>query len=208
MLLVENFLSLWGESRYTHEIVDEVNLSGQMTSQSPKETYDSLIRSFEARQKITLDQVDLRILNALQTNNRLTNIELAQLVRLSAPTCLRRVRRLREEGVITGDVSVVDRNKLGDYLTLVVSVYLREEAAGTMAQLERYFRAMPEVTQCYLVTGDADYVLVVVARSMDDYAQFAQEVLYAHPSIMRFTTMAVMKNVKFSIGVPLEVAEA
>jgi Lrp/AsnC family transcriptional regulator, leucine-responsive regulatory protein len=178
-----------------------------MASKSSKETYDALLKTLDGRKKVALDKLDLRILNALQANNRLTNLELAQLVGLSPPTCLRRVRRLREERVITGDVSVVDFNKLGDYLTFIVSVVLREEVRSNMAQMERQFRALPEVTQCYLVTGDTDYLLVVVVRTMRDYEQFTQDVLYANSAVLRFTTLTVMKSVKFSVGIPLEDAE-
>lgn len=178
-------------------------LTGQM-AHSSKDTYDALLKTLDGRRKVEVDKIDLRILNALQVNNRLTNLELAQLVGLSPPTCLRRVRRLREERVIVGDVCLVDLSKLGDFLTFLVSVVLREEVRSSMAQMERQFRALPEVTQCYLVTGDSDYLLVVVVPTMRDYEQFTQDVLYANSAIQRFTTLTVMKNVKFSNGISLE----
>jgi Lrp/AsnC family leucine-responsive transcriptional regulator len=152
---------------------------------------------------LELDRIDLKILNLLQRDNQLTNIELADAVAVSQPTCLRRVRRLREAGVIAADVSLVDPDKVGSHLMVIVEVQLRIEDRELMRDFERSMRQNACVMQCYLVIGRIDYVLVVCVRDMKAYERFASEALYSHTLVSKFTTLPIMNRVKFDTKLDL-----
>src|SRR5260370_29403187 len=108
---------------------------------------------------IKLDVIDLRILGILQRNNQLTNLELAQKVRLSSPTCLRRVRRLRQEKIIIADVSILDPDKVDQGMFVFVQVTLERQSEDLQRQFEQKMNQTSEVTQCYVVSGDTDFLL-------------------------------------------------
>jgi Lrp/AsnC family leucine-responsive transcriptional regulator len=153
--------------------------------------------------KVVLDATDRRILNALQENCRLTNLELADRIGVSPPTCLRRVRRLRKMKLIMREVAILDTDRIRDSLTAVVLVTLKEEVRSMMAAMEAEFRSIPEVVQCYLVAGEVDYVLVVRIENMAAFEHFADTVLYANENIKRFVTLASLRCIKFATGVPI-----
>jgi len=161
--------------------------------------------NFRQLPKVRLDPTDRRILNELQENCRLTNLELADRVGVSPPTCLRRVRKLRKMKLITQDVSVIDTDRIRDSLTAVVLITLKEEIRRDMRVMEDQFRSIPEVAQCYLVAGEVDYVLVVKVDSMHAFEHFAETVLYVNEKIKRFVTLASLRCVKFTTGVPIPI---
>ncbi|MCW8889284.1 MAG: Lrp/AsnC family transcriptional regulator, partial [Sedimenticola sp.] len=109
----------------------------------------------------TLDRIDERILNQLQKDNQISNLKLAEQVGLSPPACLRRVKRLRDEQVITGDVSLVDPQIAGHNINIIVEVEMERDHLELSAQFRKSIMASPEVTQCYAVTGEVDFILVV-----------------------------------------------
>jgi len=152
---------------------------------------------------IVLDPIDLKIINLLQENSQITNLELADAVAVSSPTCLRRVRRLREAGIITKDVSLVDPGKLGSHIQLIVSVELKSDDRVLMDAFEKTIHAQACVMQCYLVTGTTDYVLIVCLRNMGEYENFARTTFNANPLVKRFTTMTVISRVKFETKIPV-----
>jgi Lrp/AsnC family leucine-responsive transcriptional regulator len=152
------------------------------------------------------DTFDLKLLSILQLSTRGTAEELAQQVGLSPSACLRRVRRLREGGVIEAEVAVLAPRKVGRELTMVVQVALERERADIMDAFKRAMRATPEVMQCFYVTGDIDFILIVTMPSMEEYELFTDRFFFQNPNVRRFTTMVVMDRVKVGLAVPIDAA--
>jgi Lrp/AsnC family transcriptional regulator, leucine-responsive regulatory protein len=152
------------------------------------------------------DAFDLKLLSILQLSTRGTAEELAQQVGLSPSACLRRVRRLREVGVIEAEVAVLAPRKVGRELTMVVQVALERERADIMDAFKRAMRATPEVMQCFYVTGDIDFILIVTMPSMEEYELFTDRFFFQNPNVRRFTTMVVMDRVKVGLAVPIDAA--
>lgn len=150
-----------------------------------------------------LDAFDAQILNVLQENNQITSAEMAARVNLSPASCLRRMRRLREEGTIVADVSIVAPEAVGRNLTMIVLVSVERERPELLDEFKRSMQRTPEVMQCYYVTGDADFVLLVTAADMADYESFTQRFFFENPNIRRFSTMVVMNRVKFATMIPI-----
>jgi Lrp/AsnC family leucine-responsive transcriptional regulator len=157
----------------------------------------------EAQPAAALDRIDLKILDLLQDNNQITNLELAERVGLSPPPCLRRVRRLHEEGVITRDVALVDPAKVGRTIIAFVGVELDRQREDVLASFERKIMAEPEVQQCYFVSGEVDYLLVVTCVDMPSYNAFARRVLANEHNIKRFRTSFNLARVKYETKLPL-----
>jgi Lrp/AsnC family transcriptional regulator, leucine-responsive regulatory protein len=151
-----------------------------------------------------LDAIDRKILDILQDNNQVTNLELAERIGLSPPPCLRRVRQLRDSGVIAKDVAIVDPAKVGRTITAFVGVELDRQREDVLASFERKIRTEPEVQQCYFVSGDIDYLLVVTCRDMDSYNSFARRVLANEHNIKRFRTSFNLSRVKYETKMPVE----
>lgn len=152
---------------------------------------------------IPLDELDRRILAALQQDNRLSFAELAERVASSAASCMRRVRRLREEGVIVADIAVVDPQAVGKSLTVVVNVELESERLDLIDAFKREMRGASEVTQCYMVTGDADFVVVVTVDDVAAFEAFTKARLYANANVRKFRSMIMLDRVKFEPRVVL-----
>ncbi|MER9726886.1 MULTISPECIES: Lrp/AsnC family transcriptional regulator [unclassified Mesorhizobium] len=144
-----------------------------------------------------LDDLDRRILATLQKNNRVSFSELADIVGSSAASCMRRVNKLRSDGVITADISLVDPKALGKTLTVVVNVELERERLDLVDDFKRAMRAAKEVTQCYMVTGDADFVLIVAVEDVEAFDVFVKTKLYTNPNVRKFKSMIALDRVKF-----------
>jgi Lrp/AsnC family leucine-responsive transcriptional regulator len=150
-----------------------------------------------------LDDLDRRILDQLQRNNQLTNQALARLVGLSSPACLRRVRRLRSQGAIRADVSLLDPEVVGQHMTLLVEVRLEREQTSVLDSFRRAVLADPEVTQCWFVTGDPDFVLVVRVPNMAAYEALTRRLFYSNPHLAKFDTLVVINEVKLQTWLPV-----
>lgn len=144
-----------------------------------------------------LDDVDRRILNALQQNTALTNAELAQLVHVSAPTCLRRVKQLRESGVIEREVAIVAPEKVGAHLTAIVEITLDMQAADRMAEFETHVAAEAAVLQCYRVSPGPDFVLVVQVTDMPAYHALAHRLFTSHANVRNVKAYFATHRSKF-----------
>jgi len=152
---------------------------------------------------IKLDDFDLRLLQAVQENNLLTAQELADRVHLSPVSCLRRLKRLRQHKVITKDISVLDPARVGLPLQMMVLVSLERERADIISEFKRAVVKMKEVTQCYYVTGDVDFVMLISAASMAEYDAFTQRFFFENKNLRRFSTLVVMNQVKYGAPLPL-----
>lgn len=130
-----------------------------------------------------MDDIDRRILTALQLDAAQTNSELAQAVHVSPPTCLRRVKHLTDTGVITRRVALVDPAKIGPSLTVIVEISLDVQAAERMAEFEALVATEPAVLQCYRVAPGPDFVLIVQLSDMPAYHALAHRLFAAHANV-------------------------
>ena len=150
-----------------------------------------------------LDHIDRRILQSLQSNARLTNLELAEAVGLSASPCLRRVRSLQESGVIRSFVTLLDPKLVGLGVSVFVSVRLENQDERTLERFEKAIRNRPEVLECYLMTGDSDYLLRVVCADLEAFERFLMNHLTKVPGIASIRSSFALKQVKYSTALPL-----
>ncbi|MEM6536768.1 MAG: Lrp/AsnC family transcriptional regulator [Pseudomonadota bacterium] len=150
-----------------------------------------------------MDTLDKKLLKAIQRNNRRTTEDLAQELGASPAAVQRRLKRLREEGVIEADVSIVSSKAIDRDLLLLVQVTLERERVELISDFEKQMRSLPEVQQCYYVTGDHDYVLLVSAQNMDEYETFTQANFFTNKNIRRFHTTVVMRKIKVGLSYPI-----
>ncbi len=151
-----------------------------------------------------MDRFDAAILDALQHNARLTAEALSLQVGLSPDACRKRLARLRASGVIEAEISVLDPAQVGRGLILIVEVALQNERKADLDRFKARMQAAPEVMQCYYVTGNADFILILSARDMADYEDFTRRQFFAEDNILRFRTSAVMDRVKTGFTVPVQ----
>jgi Lrp/AsnC family leucine-responsive transcriptional regulator len=122
---------------------------------------------------VNLDKIDKQILHELQSNARISNLELAEKVNLSPTPCARRVKHLEEAGIITDHITLLDREKLGLSLTAMISVTMEKHTAELFEKFEQDAAQLPEVMECYLVTGqDSDFLIKALIRDMRHYEEF------------------------------------
>src|SRR5213595_273321 len=122
--------------------------------------------------RIRLDRIDRRILRNLLTDGRMTNVELARRVGISAPPCLRRVRALEEAGMIRGYRALLDEKRLGYEVTVFAMVHLTSQAEADLKAFEEFVRAQPLVRECWMLSGEIDFVLKCVAPDMRTFQAF------------------------------------
>ncbi|MDX2210884.1 MAG: Lrp/AsnC family transcriptional regulator [Sphingopyxis sp.] len=150
------------------------------------------------------DIIDLQILRELQENGRMTNVDLAERVGLTAPPCLRRVRALEDAGVIKSYHADLDASKLGYSITVFAMVSLRSQAESDLRQFEDYVGTLPEVRECYMLNGEIDFILKVVARDLQSFQSFLTTHLTAAPNVSSVKTSLTIRTAKQLAGVPVE----
>lgn len=153
--------------------------------------------------QISLDQIDQRILAALQANARLSNVELANQAGLSPSPCLRRVRGLEEDGVIKGYAALVDQEAVGLPVSVFVMVSLERQVEQALEIFEARVSALPEVMECYLMTGDSDYLLRVVTRDLQAYERFLMHQLTKFPGVSSIKSSFALKQVVYRTALPI-----
>jgi len=155
----------------------------------------------------TLDAIDRAILTALQRNGRLSNVQLAEQVGLSESACLRRVRQLEEAGVIDRYVMLVDPQAVGRAGTVFVRITLEGQQAERLAAFEAAVRRVPEVMECYLISGDFDYLLRICVSSANDYMRI-HETLTSLPGVLRVQSSFALRTVHRTTELPLDTPPA
>lgn len=155
-------------------------------------------------QPLQLDDFDRKILALVQRDALTPLRELAQAVNLSAPAVQRRLQRLRENGVILKSVAVLDAEKVGRPITLIVEVEVESERKDLLDSQKRAFLAAPEVQQCYYVTGSVDFVLVITVTSMKEYEALSQRLFMQNPNVKKFVTMVALDPFKLGLELPVE----
>ncbi len=150
-----------------------------------------------------LDETDCKILECLQRDARIANVDLAEQVNLSPSPCLRRVRRLEEDGFVRGYVSLLDPAAIGLPVSVFVQVSLEKQVDDALDEFERYIVARPEVMECYLMTGDSDYLLRVVAPDIDAFQRFLLDHLTRIPGVASIKSSFALKQVSYRTALPL-----
>ena len=154
-----------------------------------------------------LDAIDWKILNELQGDGRMTNVELARRVGISAPPCLRRVRALEEAGFIKGYRALLDEKLLGYEVTVFAMVHLTSQAEPDLKAFEDFVRKAPLVRECWMLSGEIDFILKCVAPDMATFQDFVSQ-LTAAPHVRNVRTSLVLHNSKYAAAVPLELKVA
>ncbi|MBB5752832.1 Lrp/AsnC family transcriptional regulator [Prosthecomicrobium pneumaticum] len=153
--------------------------------------------------KAALDAIDWKILRELQADGRMTNVELARRVGISAPPCLRRVRALEEAGIIRGYRALVDEKALGYDVTVFAMIGLTSQAEADLVAFEAKVREWPLVRECHMMSGEIDFVLKCVAPSLRAFQTFVIEELTAAPNVGSVKTALAIRRVKDEPVVPI-----
>ena len=151
----------------------------------------------------TLDHFDLGILDILQRDNLTPQRVIGAAVNLSAPAVQRRIKKMQESGVITANVAVVDPSSVGQSITILVEVQVESERIDLLDAAKSSFAAAPEVQQCYYVTGDADFILVITVPAMSAYEALTRRLFFENSNVKRFRTLVVMDCVKVGLSIPI-----
>ena len=154
--------------------------------------------------RIKLDRIDLRILRELQHDGSITNVDLAKKAGISAPPCLRRVRALEEAGYIRSYHAEIAPDKMGFGMTVFALVSLNSHSESDLAHFAKQVESWPQVRECYLMSGDVDYLLKIVAEDWEAFQKFVTHQLTAAPNIAHVKSMPAMQRTKFAPGVPIE----
>ncbi|MFN3642053.1 MAG: Lrp/AsnC family transcriptional regulator [Gemmobacter sp.] len=150
-----------------------------------------------------LDATDRRILTVLQKEGRITNADLSDRVNLSASACHRRVQRLEAEGWIAGYVALVDARKLGRPTTVFVEITLQGQADEVLEAFERAVQRVPDILECHLMAGTADYLLKVVAQDTEDFARIHRQHLARLPGVAQMHSSFALRTVFKTTALPV-----
>lgn len=150
------------------------------------------------------DAIDRKIARILQRDAVIANQALADAVGLSPPACLKRVRRLRAEGIIQRTVAMLEPAALGYPLLTVVRIKLDRPRAKPMREFEQRMRELPRVALCFTVAGDTDYIVLVRSRDVAHYQDFARQILATAPGIRSYTSEIVLEVPKWTTEIPMD----
>lgn len=152
---------------------------------------------------IALDKVDIAIADRLQQDGRLSNARLAEQLALSEASCWRRQKRLEETGVIEGYKAILNRRKLGIGVMAFVQIVCTQHSEEVTAAFERIIQVSPNVLACHNTTGEADFLLQVVARDLDDYSRFVEKVLRKLPGVLSIRSNISLREMKVTNKLPI-----
>ena len=152
---------------------------------------------------MNLSKADQRLLDALQADATRSQGELAQLAGLSRTSCWRRIRDFEEAGLIERQVALLDPQRAGFHIQVLLSVAMTEHTDENRHDFERHVGVLPEVTECFSVSGERDYVLQIVVRTMDAYNTFLNGQILKHPAVRSASSTFVLRRVKYTTMLPL-----
>ncbi len=155
-------------------------------------------------EKHKLDSIDLQILNVLQRNGEISNVQLAQKVKISPPSCLRRVKSLEKRNIILGYNALVNPKLLGYNVTVFAYVGLESQAENDLQTFENYISKFPEVRECHMLIGEVDFLIKIVAKDWDDFQSFLTKNLTQAPKVSNVKTSLNIRSVKNLPGIPFE----
>jgi DNA-binding Lrp family transcriptional regulator len=151
-----------------------------------------------------LDEIDMKLLAELQDNGRITNVDLATKIGLTAPPCLRRMRTLEQEGVIKSYHASVDASLLGYTITVFAMVSLKSQAEEDLRAFEDHVRALPDVRECHMLNGEIDFILKIVARDLQSFQELLTSKLTSAPNVSSVKTSLTIRTAKDLPGVPIQ----
>ena len=154
-----------------------------------------------------LDKIDRKILSELQSDGRMTNVDLAKKVGISAPPCLRRVRSLEEGGYIKGYHAIIENSALGFQVKVFAMVGLVSQAESDLSAFEEKCNKWPLVRECHMLNGEVDFILICVSPDLSTFQSFLTEELTAAENVASVKTSLVIRGSKEETGVPFEVVE-
>ena len=160
-------------------------------------------KSSEIRAPFELDALDEKLLVALQRDGRLSNAQLSESVNLSPSACHRRVQRLEKAGLIRGYVALLDPRKIGRPTTVFVEITLSGQADEVLDAFERAVSLIPDVLECHLMAGSADYLLKVVARDTEDFARIHRRHLASLPGVAQMQSSFALRTVRQTTALPV-----
>lgn len=152
---------------------------------------------------MSLDEIDRRILTALQRNGRMSNSDLSEAVHLSPSACHRRVQRLETDGYIRGYVALLDARKMGVPTTVFVEITLQGQADEILDAFEKAVARIPDVLECHLMAGSADYLLKVVAENTEDFARIHRQFLARLPGVGQMQSSFALRTVSNTTALPV-----
>lgn len=152
-----------------------------------------------------LDSIDLKMLQILQKSGRMTNVDLAKRVGISAPPCLRRLKNLEDSTIILGYQANINPRALGYNITLFASVGLKENSEAQLADFEKAIQNIDLVRECYRISGEDDFLLRIVAQDFEHYQNVLSQTLLSLSNVERVQTTIVMGNSKSEPGIPVQV---
>lgn len=151
-----------------------------------------------------LDRLDHSILILLQKNCRISTEEMGSQVGLSATACQRRIKKLRETGVIRKEVAILDGIQSGGFVTVIVEVIIHQGGESEIDEIKQEMLKHPEVQQCYYVTGGVDFILIITAENMLEYEKLTRKLFFNNRNIQKFHSTVAMENVKVGLEIPLK----
>lgn len=153
--------------------------------------------------KPNLDEIDLKLLRALQENGRATNVELAESVGLTAPPCLRRIRALEDNGFIDSYHATVNASALGYTITVFAMVSLKSQAEDDLRAFEKYVDGIAEVRECHMLNGEIDFILKLVAKDLQSFQELLTTQITSAPNVNSVKTSLTIRTAKERSGVPI-----
>ncbi len=156
------------------------------------------------RSRLQLDAIDRIILAELQTEGRITNVDLAERAGLTAPPCLRRVRALEEAGVIHGYHADLDAEALGYGITVFAMISLKSQAEADLRAFEDHVAGLPQVRECHMLNGEIDFILKVVAHDLQEFQRFLTSALTPASNVASVKTSLTIRTSKTLPGVPVD----
>ena len=154
---------------------------------------------------MAFDRIDRQILALLQADGRMTNVDLAERVGLTAPPCLRRVRALEEAGAIRGYHADLDAGKLGFPITVFAMVSLRSQAERDLSAFEAHVAAIPEIRECHMLNGEIDFILKIVASDLRTFQEILTTHLTPAPNVASVKTSLTIRTAKAVSGIPVTI---
>ncbi|MBX9881926.1 MAG: Lrp/AsnC family transcriptional regulator [Sphingomonas sp.] len=155
---------------------------------------------------MVFDRIDRQILTLLQDDGRMTNVDLAERVGLTAPPCLRRVRALEEAGAIRGYHAALDPAILGYPITVFAMVSLKSQAEADLAAFEEHVRSIPEIRECHMLNGEIDFILKIVASDLKAFQEILTTHLTPAPNVASVKTSLTIRTTKALPGIPVPAA--
>ncbi|MGL5235412.1 MAG: Lrp/AsnC family transcriptional regulator [Empedobacter falsenii] len=152
---------------------------------------------------MNLDQFDIQILEILQQDNMTSQRDIGNKIGLSAAAIQRRIKKMREEKVITADISVINPEEVASQILLFVEIELDTDKIEFIDEIKSTFNKTPQIQQCYYVTGEVDFVLIMVVNTMREYESLTRKLFFSNSNIRRFKTFVNMHTVKTGLQIPL-----